>query len=159
MSDIDHKTPKSVDPDQQETQEMEGIYNKATKSLEIQELEASQEAVRDVIWWKRRLEWTGWIMYAVGFFMWVLPDPDNDRAIPVLLIGIAVVLINSFINGSRLRKRRYECQTLLNAILRKNALPLYHQMLEAFSDQPHLHIHLAENGTIIITDKSKKEQK
>lgn len=143
-------------PDTEE-KEMNAEYDQAKKSIEIQELEASQEAVRDVLWWKKRLDWTGWGMYAIGALMWIVQD--NDRGLIIILIAFLLLLANAFINSYRLQKRRLICQNLLNAFLRKNALPLYHDMLEKFSDMPHLHIHLAENGTIIITDKSKKEQK
>lgn len=149
-------TKKQIDhiaPDSDETREMEAEYNSAKESAEVQEIKASQEAIHDVLWWKKRLDWTGWVAYFIGFILWALMD--RDGGVYVLLLGIGLVIGNSFVNGYRLQRRRMICQNLLDALNRKNALPLYHQLQEKFSDMPHLHIHLAENGTIIITDRNK----
>ena len=74
------------------------------KPAEIIEIEEAQEAVRDVLWWKIRLEVTGWVAYAIGFIMWAVQD--NSRAVIIILMAIAILLFNMFVNGSRLRKRR-----------------------------------------------------
>lgn len=159
MADIDHKTPKSVDPDNQETQEMEREYNQAKKSIELQEIEAAAERCHDVHWWKKRLDLTGWAMYFIGFIIWVVPDPDNERGLIVLLMAFLLLIFNSFVNTYRLRKRRMILQNLVNSFKRKNAMPFYHDLLEKFADQPNLHIHLAEDGTIVINDRKNKEIK
>lgn len=124
------------------------------KPAEIIELEEAQAAIHDVLWWKKRLAWTGWIMYAIGGFSWIVLG--NDRALIIILMAFAVLIFNATVLHWKLLQRRMICQNLLNPLLRKQALPLYHDMLEKFSDQPHLHIHLAEDGTIIITNRKNK---
>jgi hypothetical protein len=124
------------------------------KPAEIVEIEEAQEAIREVLWWKKRLDWTGWIFYAIGFFMWAILD--NERSLIVVLMALSILVFSSTVLNWRLLKRRMICQDLLDAFTRKKALPLYHEMLEKFADQPHLHIHLSENGTIVITDRRTK---
>lgn len=124
------------------------------KPAEIVEIEEAQEAIRDVLWWKDRLFWTGWIMYALGAAMWIIQD--NDRAVFIILAAFVVLVFNSTVLHWKLLSRRRICQNLLDAFVRKKALPLYHDMLEKFADQPHLHIHLSDNGTIVITDRRQK---
>lgn len=142
-----------------EEKEMNAEYDKEKKSLEIQEIEAAAERCDDVIWWKKRLDLTGWAMYFIGFLMWVIPDPDNERGLIILLMAFVLLLGNSFVNTFRLCKRRMIFTNLFNAFRRKNALPLYQDMLEKFADQPNLHIHLADDGTIVINDRKNKESK
>ena len=140
-----------------EEKEMNAEFDQAKKSLEVQEIEASQERIRDVLWWKKRLDWTGWIMYAIGGFMWIVQD--NDRAVIIVLAAFALLGFNATVLHWQLLKRRSITQNLLDAFTRKQALPLYHDMLEKFADQPHLHIHLSINGTIVITDRRNKGSK
>ena len=137
-----------------EEKETNAEYDQAIRKQEIQEIHDAQEAIRDVLWWKIRLDWTGWVTYFVGFGMWIIQD--NDRAVIIIIAGIALVLFNGSVNGTKLRRRRIECQHLLDALMRKNALPFYHQLQERFADQPHLHIHLEANGSITITDRQNK---
>lgn len=140
-------------PDTEEN-EMNAEYDQAIRKQEVQEIHDAQEAIRDVLWWKQRLDWTGWIFYIIGFVMWAVQD--NDRAVIIIVAAIALLLFNGLVNGSKLRRRRIECQHLLDALMRKNALPFYHQLQEKFADQPHLHIHLEANGSITITDRTNK---
>lgn len=149
-------TKKQIDhiaPDSDETREMEAEYNSAKESAEVQEIKAAQESIHDVLWWRKRLRPTGWIIYAVGGFTWIVLQ--RDGGIYILLMAFAILGFDATVIHWQLLKRRMICQNLLDALNRKNALPLYHQLQEKFSDMPHLHIHLAENGTIIITDRNK----
>lgn len=138
-----------------EEKEMNDEFVQATKSLERQEIEAATAQCDDVYWWKKRLTILGWVVYAIAGFMWIVQD--NDRGLLLMLMACALLLFSSTVLHYKLMKRRMVLLNLVHAYKRKMAVPLYHDMLEKFSDQPHLHIHLAEDGTIQITDRSQKE--
>lgn len=140
--------------DPNEEREMVAEYDQAKESIEVREIKQSQEAIHEVLWWKKRLGITGWVMYAIAAFIWIVQD--NDRGVILLLMAFAVLIFNATVLQWKLSKRRMITQNLLNSFMRKKAVPFYQELCEKFADQPHLHIHLSEDGTIQITDRSQR---
>lgn len=126
------------------------------KTKEVVEIEAAIDRVDDMRWWKSRLNITGWIVYFMGGLLWILDRPGGGW---ILLMALAILVFNATVIEYQLSKRRYFAHKLLNAFNRTRAVPFYHELLEKFADNPNLHIHLAADGTIQITDRSKKEIK
>lgn len=124
------------------------------KPEEVIKIEAAADRCDDIYWWKKRLNITGWVMYAIGGFMWIALDRPGAGLI--LLMALALLVFNSTVIEYQLSKRRHFLKGLINGYKHKNAVPLYHDLLEKFADQPHLHIHLNDDGTIVINDRSKK---
>lgn len=126
------------------------------KPKEVVEIEAAIERVDDLRWWKSRLNITGWVVYFIGGLLWLLDRPGGGL---ILLMALAVLVLNATIIEYNLSKRRVFAYKLINTFNRSKAVPFYHELLERFADQPNLHIHLAEDGTIQITDRGRKETK
>lgn len=125
----------------------EGFYKKPT---EIEEINAAIEHHKDIRWWEKRLGITAWVVYFGGVIIWGVRG--IEAASPILLMSFAVFMVVIAIGQVEIRRRR-AAQKLIHAYKRKQALPLYQDMLEKFADQPNLHIHLNDDGTIVITDR------
>ncbi len=126
------------------------------KPKEVVEIEAAIEKVDDLRWWKSRLSITGWIVYFIGGLFWILDRPGGFW---ILLMALAILVFNATAIESELSKRRFFVYKLINAFNRSRAVPFYQDLLENFADQPNLHVHLADDGTIQITDRGRKETK
>jgi len=139
-----------------EEKEMNAEYDQVIRNQEIQNIKDSQDAIKDVQWWKKHLNIAGCILYAIGCFIWIIQD--NEKAAFILFIAFTILVFTATVLQWKILSRRKITQDLLDAFNRKNALPLYHSMLEKFADQPYLHIHLSNDGTIVISDRRKENK-
>lgn len=120
------------------------------KTPEEHELAAAIEKHRDARWWEKNLQIAAWVFYAVAVGLWIFTDQTVGAA---WLIVLALFAASGYIEA----KRRFKAVKLINVLKRKNAVPFYHEMLERFRDEPMIHIHLNDDGSITINDKRKQE--
>lgn len=73
------------------------------------------------------------------------------------LFIIAIILWLVYVAlGFRTRKYRREARELMQPYWRKKALPFYQELVEMFADKPGVHLHLEEDGKIVVTDRREK---
>ena len=123
------------------------------KTPEERELADAIEHHKDARWWEKNLQIAAWVFYAVAAAIWIF----TDKPIGVAWLIVLALFIASAAAGYVEAKRRFKVNRLLNVLKRKNAVPFYHEMLERFRDEPMIHIHLNDDGSITINDKRKQE--
>lgn len=103
---------------------------------------------------------------AVAIFLWfigLILSAFGPKDSPIEHIGAGLLLCSVLAFGInialsfRTRKYRYVAKELADAYSRKKALPFYQELTEMFADKPGIHLHLNDSGTIVVTDKRKKE--
>jgi hypothetical protein len=147
---IDHKAPHS-----DQTEEVDFTKNVRKLPPEIIEIHEAQDAVKDLLWWKQRLDATAIVAYIAFGVIWIIRDVSAPALIGMCFAGLLWIFSNTVLSN-QVGKRRIRTWKLICAYNRKKAVPLYHDLLEKFADQPHLHIHLDDDGTIQITDRRDK---
>lgn len=124
------------------------------KTSEEHEIADAIEKHKGIRWWEKRLGITSWVFYGVAAALWIIRGSSEGMGLiwlMVLALFVTVIIIGYFES-----RARFVVVRLVNAYKRKNTVPLYHEMLEKFADHPNLHIHLADDGTIVIRDKKKE---
>ena len=123
------------------------------KTPEEREVADAIERHKDARWWEKNLQIAAWVFYAVAVGLWIFTDQTVGAAWLIVLALFAASAVAGYIEA----KRRFKVVRLVNVLKRKNAVPFYHEMLERFRDEPMIHIHLNDDGSITINDKRKQE--
>lgn len=99
------------------------------------------------------------VFYFAGFLL-VIFSPKDSRAEHIgnafFILGLLLILVNVLL-GFRTRKYRRAAKELVDPYIRRKALPFYQELTEMFADKPGVHLHLAEDGKIVVTDRRKAE--
>lgn len=99
------------------------------------------------------------VFYFAGFLL-VIFSPKDSRAEHIgnafFIMGLLLILANVLL-GIRTRKYRRAAKELIDPYIRRKALPFYQELTEMFADKPGVHLHLAEDGEIVVTDRRKRE--
>lgn len=97
------------------------------------------------------------LLYAVGF-VFVIASSKDSRPQHVgnalFMCGLFMVLINILL-GFRTRKYRREAKELVDPYMRRKAIPFYQELTQMFAEEPGVHLHLNQNGSITVTDRRK----
>lgn len=113
-------------------------------------IEDHREAKKDA----RRAFWLAIVLYFAGLF--ISGGEDGSRrdniGTALILCGILTFGVHLWLDH-RAFKKRLAVQELMDPYLRKKALPFYQELVEMFADKPGIHLHLSENGTIVVSDK------
>lgn len=104
--------------------------------------------------WEKQLALSAWIAYLIGFPLFIFNSDGPWEMAGGLIVGAALgtFVYTFFIVHRKTVKLAREAKKLVDAYMRKKALPFYHELLEKF-DMTGVHIHLNDDGTITITDK------
>lgn len=135
-------------------------FHKAKKLTDEEvKLEAAMDDVQEAKRDEGRMLGLALILYFVGLPVFVTAD-EHSRAerigIAVMFCALICFLIHILL-GFRTAKKRYEAMKLADAYNRKKALPFFEELTEIFAKEPKLHIHLADDGRIVVTDNRKEE--
>ena len=133
--------------------ESKGFYKEPS---EVDKINAEIDRHQEIRWWEKRLQISAWVFYGVAAALWIIRGSSEGMALIWLMV--LVLFLASVVVGFFESRKRHEVRKMINAYKRKNAVPLYHEMLEKFADHPNLHIHLADDGTIVINDRSKEKK-
>ena len=109
------------------------------------------------------LVYCGMALYAISFvgvFLSTLLDNKLgfNVSMGVLVLGAAVFILRGFWTHPRELRLRAEARSLIDAYKRKNAIPLYKELQEKFSDQSHIHFHLHDDGMISVNDRRERSK-
>ena len=99
------------------------------------------------------------LFYFVGFLLVVFSANGSkpERVGNAFFIcGLLLVAVNVLL-GFRTRKYRRAARELIEPYVRRKAIPFYQELTEMFADKPGVHLHLADDGRIIVTDKRNSE--
>lgn len=88
----------------------------------------------------------------------------SDNSIPdrvgMTLITVAIILVPLYAALAwRTAKRGRAAKALLDPYFRKKAQPFFEELTEVLADKPGIHLRLTDDGTIVVTDKRKQEEK
>jgi hypothetical protein len=100
------------------------------------------------------------VLYFVGLFMQGLSDKDtrpHNIGTALLICAILVFGVHLLL-GFRTIKYKFKAKELMDPYLRKKALPFYQELTEKFADEPGIHLHLEEDGKILVTDRRQRVQ-
>lgn len=125
---------------------------------EEQEVNAALDAHRDALRDEMQVMATGMILNIVGLGLLLFSPEDSSPSrigFGLFLCSILCFIIN-FALGFRTRKYRNQAKPLVDAYMRKKALPFYQELTEMFADKQGIHLHLDERGTIVVTDRRKQ---
>lgn len=139
---------------------MSNFYKKSNLTPEEQALDRALDEHRDALKDEKQFMVIAIILWFIGLMLATFGGKDS----PIEYIGSGLLicaLVAFGINialGFRTRKYRYAAKELLDAYTRKKAIPFYQELTEMFASKPGIHLHLNESGTIVVTDKRKKEK-
>lgn len=95
------------------------------------------------------------VFYFVGFLL-IIFSPTGSRVEHVgnafFIVGLLLIFVNVLL-GFRTRRYRDAARELIEPYVRRKAMPFYQELTEMFADKPGVHLHLAEDGRIVVTDK------
>lgn len=114
-----------------------------------------QEARQD----ERKTFWLAVALYFVGLFVSAGTEDGSRQdnvGTALILCGLVVFGVHLWL-GWRTTKKRLAVKELMDPYLRKKALPFYQELVEMFAEKPGIHLHLTENGTIVVTDRRKND--
>lgn len=117
-------------------------------------LDAHHQARSD----EHRVFWVGWGFLIVSILMSISGNKELGAG---LMLSAAICLALNFVLSLRTYQRRTKAKKLLDIFKYKQAVPLYWELVEKFAEEPKVHIHLNDNGSITVTDNrvNNKEKK
>lgn len=140
---------------------MSSFYKRTKLTEEEQEIDTAIDAHSEALDDEKHAVMAAGLLWFSGILLTLFSPMGSqlERIGGVLLILALVCFISSIALSYRTRKKKYEAKALVDPYMRKKALPFYNELTEMFAEKPGIHLHLDERGTIIVTDKRKKEVK
>ena len=134
-------------------------FNKIGLTDEERDIENAIDAHMDATKDKKQVFKLHLITFGVGWVLVMLsPNGSNwERLGVALFLGGMILLPIYLLLSHREFKKEIKAKQLVAVYMRKNAIPLYNEILEKFADVKDIHFHLNDNGSITVTDKRKKE--
>ena len=99
------------------------------------------------------------VIYPIGGLMFIF-GTGMIEAMGLALVGASLIAWGAhlFYASPREKKKRDAVVVVINRINRKAVLPFYQELQEKFADEPGVHLHLNDSGTITVTRKKRKEK-
>ena len=129
------------------------------KPLTEEELavEAAIDAHMDALSDEAMVMKTGFGLNIIGFPLFIFGSGMAERIGMALILTSLLCILIAMGLGIRTAKRRFEAKRLVDAYMRKKALPFYQELTEMFADKQ-VHVHLEDDGRITVTDKRKEKE-
>lgn len=117
-------------------------------------IEAALDRWHGLLLWRKQIL----IAMVIGYTGWIITifvTPEGSTLGSVSMTLTLAMIIADMILRRPLGKRERAAKQLINAYNRKMILPFYNEIRERL---PEYHIHLNENGSVTLTDPSKKKE-
>jgi hypothetical protein len=134
------------------------FYKVSVPTTEEQEIDMALDRHKEALRDEMHALGLMFLLYFVGILLVLVSGKDSrgERVGNALIIcGLIMVGIHILL-GFRTRHYRNKAKPIVDAYLRKKAMPFYQELCEMFREEPGIHLHLADNGKIIVTDKRKE---
>ena len=116
-------------------------------------IDAAFEAVKENQSWGRTVTTGALIMYGAGLLSTIVLPEESPGFFIFLGFGGLLFLYSATVIDRKTWRLKREAMKLLNSYKRKHAVPLFNRVTEALPD---MHVHLSEDGTIVIRDTRKE---